>query len=547
MAVRIPARKAPAQIPEITVNNPGKGLNTLISENLINDAEASDLNNIQFVESGCISKSSGIQAVGTGLVANPHGLGVFYPTGLTKRLLTVDGTSLKYLNGSTWTAISGVSFTADKEVTFTQCNNALYIWNGDQAGAKLDSALTLTRPTTTISASFAIWYNGFQIASGVSTQPNRLYVSDGSTPDPSDFTNADPTGTGAYSVYNATTHPGSSTWGGTGANYIDVAVGDGDKITGLAKFQGVVIIFKERSIYQLSLAATTGLPTVTNISSGTGCVSHKSIDNVENDLFYLSRKGYYVLGNEPNFNTAVRTNELSSRVKPVIDTINMGEASNAASIFSDFKFYTTFATGGNSYNNQTLIYDRRYLAWTKVDYMTANSWAEFIDSTGAKHLYFADDNSAQVYEVIDGNYSIDGDAMSSQWTSKAFDANNFDYYKRWLDVTILFRQISGTVTVTFYADNNAEVKATSVSSNTDTSGSMGTVVIGSPIFGGTGTASSTSATNNVPYRFKINTKSRTLKIKISNSNNNENFIVLGFVIAYVPYNRQSWPSTLKIQ
>ena len=116
MAVRIPARRAPAQIPEITVKNPGKGLNTLISDNLINDAEASDLNNIQFVESGCISKSSGIQAVGTGLVANPHGLGTFYPTGLTKRLLTVDGTSLKYLNGSVWTAISGVSFTANKEV-----------------------------------------------------------------------------------------------------------------------------------------------------------------------------------------------------------------------------------------------------------------------------------------------------------------------------------------------------------------------------------------------------------------------------------------------
>ena len=32
--------------------------------------------------------------------------------------------------------------------------------------------------------------------------------------------------------------------------------------------------------------------------------------------------------------------------------------------------------------------------------------------------------------------------------SKAFDANNFDFYKRWLDVTILFRQISGSVNVT---------------------------------------------------------------------------------------------------
>ena len=179
--------------------------------------------------------------------------------------------------------------------------------------------------------------------------------------------------------------------------------------------------------------------------------------------------------------------------------------------------------------------------------MSANSWAEFIDSTGAKHLYFADDNSAKVYEVVDGYYSIDGDPMLSQWTSKAFDANNFDFYKRWLDVTILFRQISGSVNVTFYADNGQVVKSTSISSDTDRSGSMGTVLMGDPIFGGTGTASSTSTTNNVPYRFKINTKSRTLKIKISNDNNDENFIVLGFVISYVPYNRQSWPSALKIQ
>jgi len=546
MAVRIPARRSPSQLPEITVKNPGKGLNTLVSDTLINDAEASDLNNVQFVESGCVSKSSGIQSVGTGLSNKPYGLGVYYPNNGTRRLLTVDGTSLKYLNGTVWTAISGATFTADKEVTFTQCKDTLYIWNGSQAACSLDSSLTLTRLTTAVSGSFAIWYSGYQIASGVSTQPNRIYISDGGTPNPGDFTNANPTGTGQYSVYDGTTHPGATAFAGTEANYVDVAVGDGDKITGIAKYQNVVIIFKERSVYQLTLSSL-GAPTITQITSGTGSVSHKSIDNVENDVFYLSRKGYYVLGNEPNFNTAIRTNELSSRINPIIQTINTGQSSNAASIFSDFKFYTSFSTGGNTYNNQTLIYDRRYTAWSKVDYMTANSWAEFIDSTGAKHLYYADDNSAHVYEVVEGYYSIDGDPMSSQWTSKAFDANNFDFYKRWLDVTILFRQISGSVTVTFYADNGQVVKSTSISSDTDRSGSMGTVLMGSPIFGGTGTASSTSTTNNVPYRFKINTKSRTLKIKISNDNNDENFIVLGFVIAYVPYNRQSWPSALKIQ
>jgi hypothetical protein len=546
MAVRIPARKSPTRLPEITVKNPGKGLNNLVSDTLIQDAEASDLNNISFVESGCVAKSAGIQSVGTGLSNNPKGLGTFYTTGGNKYLLTVDGTSLKYLSGSVWTAISGVSFTSNKEVNFTQCNDTLYIWNGSQAAAALDSSLTLTRPTTTISGAFSIWYKGFQIASGVSTQPNRIYISDNTT-DPGDFTNTNPTGTGLYSVYDGTTHPGATTFAGSGANYIDVSKGDGDKITGFSKFQGVVIIFKERSIYQLELSST-GVPTITQITQSSGAVGHKSIDNVENDVFYLSRKGYYVLGNEPNYTTAnVRTNELSSRVNPIIQTINMGEAANAASIFSDFKFYSSFATGGNAYNNQTLVYDRRYLAWSKVDYMTANSWAEYIDSSGAKHLYFADDNSAKVYEVVEGYYSKNGTAIDSYWISKSFDANQFDEYKRWLDVTIMFRQISGSVTVTFYADNGQIVKSTSISADKDYTGSIGTTLMGSPIFGGTGTASSTSTTNNVPYRFKVNTKSRTLRIKISNNKDNQNFVVLGFTICYVPYNRQSWPSSLKIQ
>jgi hypothetical protein len=545
MAVRIPRRRTPARLPEITVKNPGKGLNNLVSDTLINDAEASDLNNISFVESGCIAKSAGIQSVGTGLSNNPKGMGVFYTVAGNKYLLTVDGTSLKYLNGSTWTAISGASFTSGKEVNFTQCDNNLYIWNGQEAGAQLDSSLALTRPTTTISASFSIWYQGFQIASGVATQPNRIYVSDNTT-NPGDFTNTNPTGTGLYSVYDGTTHPGATTFAGSGANYIDINTGDGDKITGLAKYQGVVIIFKERSVYQLSLSAT-GVPTITQVTQATGAVSHKSIDNVENDVFYLSRKGYYVLGNEPNYLNTIRSNELSNRVNPIIQTINPAQAQNAASIFSEFKFYSSFATGGNDYNNQTLIYDRRYLAWSKVDYMTANAWTEFIDTSGNRHLYFADDNSAKVYEVIEGNYSNNGTAINSYWISKSFDANQFDEYKRWLDVTILFRQISGSVTVTFYADNDQVVKSTSISSDTDFSGSIGTTLMGSPIFGGTGTTSSTSTTNNVPYRFKVNTKSRTLKIKISNNSDNQNFIVLGFVIAYVPYNRQSWPSSLKIQ
>ena len=541
--IRLPQKRGPKQISQLAVLNPGKGLNNFVSDSLIQDTEASDIMNIQFSESGCPTKSYGITAVGTGLSNAPKGLGSLI-TSSTRQLLTVDGTSLKYLNGTVWTAISGASFTSGREVNFVQARDTLYIWNGQDAGRKYDGT-TLAANTKAPSAAFGIFYSGYQIVSGVSTQPNRVYIS--VSTDASDFTN-DPTAiTSSQDPDNSTDVPGATDFTGTTAplaQMIDVAKGDGDKITGFAKFQENLIIFKERSIYQL-VFDSSGIPVVSQVTASMGAVSHKSIENIDNDVFFLSRNGYYVLGNEANYNTAIRTNELSTRIKPVIETIGASNLSKAASIYSDFRFYSSVATGGVSTNNKTITYDKRYQAWSQLDYIKANAFTEFIDSSNIKHLYYAASDEAKVYEIAVG-YSANGTAINSYWTSKAFDAGSFDGYKRWLDVTLLFRQITGTVTITIYADNNEIVKTTSISSTTSASGSIGTEIMGSEIFGGFGNTPDGTSTNNVPYRVKINTKSRTLKIKISNANDNETFTLLGMNFAYVPYSRYSFPSSQKI-
>lgn len=536
--VQIPKKKVPQTIPEIRVLNPGKGLNNLVSDSLIKDTESSDLNNIQFVESGCVSKAYGFTELGTGLSNNPKGLASFYTTS-NRYLLTVDGTSLKYLNSGTWTAISGATFTANQEVNFVQGNENLYIWNGDQAGAVLTNALSLSRLTTAPSAKFGIVYNNTQIVSGVASLPSRVYIADTTGSDMGDFTNA----TGTLSTSGGV--PGATVFAGSGAKFVDVNPGDGDKVTGFAKFQNVLVIFKERSIWQLTFDSS-GNTSLAQISNSSGCVSHKSIDGVENDVFYLSRNGYYVLGNEPNYFSVIRSNELSNRINPTIQTISSTNLNRVASIFYDFRFYSSVASGGSSYNNTTITYDRRYLGWSLTDHVHANSFTEFIDSAGDRHLYFAADDEAKVYEIEVGTYNSDGDAIDAYWVSKAFDAGDFEIYKRWIDITLYFRQILGTITITIYADNNDIVKQTTISSSTTATGSMGTNLIGEELLGGTGEASDGNSTNNIPYRIKINTKSRTLKVKISNGNVDESFTMLGFVLTYIPYNHYSFPSSLKI-
>lgn len=522
---------------QIEVLNPGKGLNNLISDNLIDDREASDLENIMFVESGAPSKAYGYSSVGSGLSNNPRGLGFYNDTASGNRyLLTVDGTALMYLNSSTWTSISGATYDSSAQINMNQARGKMYIWDGVSGGTEL-SGTTLSRPGTMPKAKFSIFYGGYHCAAGVATQENRLYIS--VSTDASDFTNA------ATTLHNSTEVPGASVFAGTGANYVDINKDDGDKITGLGKFQEQLIIFKERSIFSLTFDST-GVPILTAVSKSYGCISHRSIDNVENDLFFLTRNGVYVLGNEPNYFNVIRTNELSARIHPVIETINSTNFTLATAMFNQYVYYCGVPLGGVSANNATLTYDRRFQAWSKWTHVMPEAFCLFIDSSNNEHVYFTSSSSADVFEIT-SIYTADDAAISSQWTSKAFDLGDFGSYKQWIDVTILFRQIVGTISVDIITDNGTIAKSSTITSSS--TGGVGSETWGEALWGGTASAdeSVTTSSNNIPYRIPVNLKSRNFKVKISNARSNETFVVLGIKIRYRGYSPFSWPSTLKIQ
>lgn len=560
--ITIPRRRGtPRAYPEFQVMNPGKGLNNLISENLIDDHEASDLLNIQFVEAGGISKRNGHTVVGTGLSNSPRGLAFFNDSIAGNRdLLTVDGTALKFLSGSSWTSVSGASFSSTAQVNFTQARGMMFVLDGTNPIAKIASGRTLTRNGHAPSAQFSIYFLGRHIAAGTAGQPNRLFISKstdaseftvttgGTQPQPDNTNDAD---SGTANVPGASAFSSDSP-GVANANVIDIAKFDGDKITGLSKSSvnasGVLMIFKERSIWQLTFDSSNN-PVVTQISNSIGAVSHKSIDSVDNDVFFLSRNGYFVLGNEPNFNNAIRTNELSTRIHPVISTISAANLPRVSAIFSDYTFRAAIPSGGTNTNNQVMTYDKRYQAWSVLSNENANSYCEFIDSGNIKHLYYAADDEAQVYEIGTG-YSDNSTAINSYWVSKAYDFGNFSQAKQFIDIDFFLRQLTGTITISFIADGNTTIASTSISNTSDTSHTWGADMWAEGSWGGDASTSvSTStgtSTQNVPYRYRLNKVARSLKIKISNDNNNENFVLLGYKIYYRPYAHAKFPSALKI-
>jgi len=529
---------------QLLVENPGKGLNNLISNNLIDDKESPSLMNIKYVEAGAPSKTDGFtSALATATLA--RGLGYFNDLpNSTKYLLTVVATTLTDV--ITNTTYGTVAFSGTGTIFMAEVAGSMAIWDGVNGGAQFASGGTLTRPGTMPKAKFSTYWNGVHVAAGVAGQESRLYVTGApqlstttATISAFQFTNL----LGVLGTSQGV--PGATVFQGAGAQYIDVQPNDSDQITGLSVFQNNLIVFKERSIYQFSFD-TSGNPILQMITQAYGCVGFKTIQRVDNDVFFLTRNGVYVLGYEPNFLTIIRTNELSARIHPLIETINPTYFTTATSMFHQYVYYLGIPSGSST-NNLTLTYDRRYQSWSQLNHFQPESFCVFYDSNNNEFMYFTSATDAHVYYITPNTYSANGSAITATYYSKSYDLGNFNVFKRWVDCTIFFRQLVGTVTVTFYTDNGTIANTFSI--NTSTAAGIGSDEIGAFAFGGstTSAASDTSGSaSNIPYRFRIGTKSRTIQFSITNNATNQNFVILGYAFRYRPYSSFTWPSSLKV-
>lgn len=529
---KVPKRKTP-EIKRVLAMNPSKGLNNLVSSTLIDNREMSDVLNVEFDEGGVIRKRSGFSAVG-GALTDASGLGVL-KTESVNYPVTIDNGSLKYYNGS-WNTATGASFVTGQDVTFTQVRDKLYAWNGVNGGTEWDGTPTgVSRPGTMPKAKFGIFFQDRHIVSGVAGQPNRLYISE--TDDGSAFTRA------SGVLHNTTEVPGATVFSGTTANFIDVRKNDGDFITGLARYQDVLIVFKRSSIYQLTFDEN-GDPVITPITAATGCVSHKSIDNVENDVYFLSPQGLRVLGNEPQYFTAIRTNVISIKVEPTIESINKAYEDRVNAIYHDNKYMMAYPTTTSSISN-VLAYDKRFGGFLIWDTITPNAMLDWYDDNNEVHFYWLSDDGTQMYEVIEGQYNDNGAAIDAYIVSKAQDFGNIDLTKRFVDLGLAFRRLSGFVDLSIYLDD--EVGIGSVVLGTGSQAGMGLNMLGTQEFGLAGDDGTTSTTvSDSVLRVIVNRNSRTLKFKIRNNRLNENFVFLGNIYGFYPQSHYLFDSSNKI-
>jgi hypothetical protein len=535
---------------DIRVINPSRGLNLLVGDILANDKEAtSGSKNIEYAEGGIVRKRPGFSAV-TGALSNVgNGLGKYISESSNYPITSDGGVPKKYTSSAWSTLAGGITLDATANITFTPLFQKTYGWDGVSGGIVYDGT-TVTRPGTMPRAKFSVIFKGYHVASGVPGQPFRLYFAPPN--EPSRFTNnIVPSDPNDVAINDATNVPGATVFAGDASpRAIDINKNDGQKVTGLGFFQDVLVVFKENSIYQLYFNSSNGF-VVERISSSYGAVCHGAIASVENDCYFLTEKGVYVLGNEPNYYASIRTNELSSRIKTLLQQITPAQYERCKAQYFDDRYFLSVPVNSSTVN-MLIVYDRRFYAWAVwQDNLYVKDMLIFKDKDGdgKTHFYFLDGQAARMNEFLWGSYSDNGVAIEAVFRTRSFEGKAIDREKYWYVLRPIFRNTTGEVQINYITENGSQGRPINVT--TGTSGGLSVDQYGALLFGtsqqdtytdvdlGLATSSETDNANSSTtdsshsvFDIPINIDSRTLKVEFKNDNLNETFGILGWVILY---------------
>jgi hypothetical protein len=198
------------------------------------------------------------------------------------------------------------------------------------------------------------------------------------------------------------------TWdvaGGTvpGPGMIRIGGGEGDDITGLASWDDFnLVVFKRHSLYVVT--ADPQLPmaswTVTKISGDIGCVSHRSIARVGNDVWFLSDEGVRSVGRTLATTQREVSETISDPLGDVIDRIHWQYAHLAAGIYWNNRYLLSVPLDEETEPESVLVFNTLRKGWCGIwSGWVPRCWA--ISRYGGEMRLNYGDEEGQVFRWLD--------------------------------------------------------------------------------------------------------------------------------------------------
>lgn len=336
-----------------------------------------------------------------------------------------------------------------------------------------------------------------------------------------------------------------------GGNFIKIEPDAGDNITGLIGFADRFIIFKSKSIWQITLGTETvgnfsiTTPVLKLVTASYGCISPRSIVAVENDVYFLSRRGVYSLGYESGFAfDTLRTNEISVRIRPYFKNLSTVQQQTAVATYFDGKYFIGFPG-----KTQTMVFDRERFAWYGPWNFDATVFENFIDTTNNENLLFAQQNSVNVHELGSAYTTDNGSAIYTILRTKSEDFGDWSLFKNIRNLFTEMRNVTGSVSVDIQIEQKSGLITTPKSFNiTPAAGNSGwgADLWGGPQWGDTeGDIAGGEATVTIRWA-NLNKIGRTMQLTFRTTDASANYELLGIRGDVKPVGRGFTPSFWRI-
>lgn len=251
--------------------------------------------------------------------------------------------------------------------------------------------------------------------------------------------------------------------------FFDVGSGtDTDPVTGIVAFRGFVVVFKERSIWNLSGNDETSFYFTKQVA-GRGCKSHHSIIEEGGRLYFLGEDGFYVY--DGSSCEKISGTSQHDPIQPDITNRNYARDRYCQGVWDPDRQAAlwSYSTAGAAANDQVyalfMEHSKRmeYPCWTRW-VLTDLTWlGNLTDSaTRQRSVYpcFAD---GQVGEFLGD--SDNGTPIECLWKTGEITGGNEARWKTYGEFELLLTpQVSGTVVARCYLDGAAT--ATTIKSST---------------------------------------------------------------------------------
>ena len=185
------------------------------------------------------------------------------------------------------------------------------------------------------------------------------------------------------------------------------------------------------AVWQIVISTATvgdvsfSVPSAAKVVGSFGTESILGVVATNNDILFPNRNGIYSLGPEKNFYGILRTNELSSNIRPYWRSLVGSKVPNICGYFYDSKVFFSVPKS-TSGNNRIVIYDveRKNLA---VDWsIGAKQFLEYTETGGVTKFLYIPLSGNKLIEISENIANDQGTAFSQSYISPLIPVSNVE-------------------------------------------------------------------------------------------------------------------------